>query len=336
MSLPGLLLLAALAAAGAAQRQEPAATEPPPRPRDVTAQTRADAAALAALQTPGEILFRDGFEDEESWTNYFEVRGRKQGRVRLVDDPELAHSGRGALRLDAPENDGQESGAGVSAWLGDRGHERIHFRRYLRFAADYDQGNLHHTGGGLAGVAGTGKWDGMGKAGVKPTGADRFSCGMEPWRGYGRWELPGAWALYTYWMDMERDRDGNHWGNLLMPAPEEHRVSARGEWVCIEQMIQVNTPCEFDGELAAWVDGELYLHLQGIRWRSDPRVTVKRMNLGIYVHRARADNTVWYDDVVLSTGYIGPIPPPELLQEAIPADEEEAAPEAEHDGTGHS
>jgi hypothetical protein len=30
------------------------------------------------------------------------------------------------------------------------------------------------------------------------------------------------------------------------------------------------------------------------------------VSIGVYVHRARKDNTVWYDGVVLSTGYLGP------------------------------
>ena len=277
----------------------------PAAPRDVTAETLSDPQALAALQAPGEVLFRDDFESDASLKKWFEIRGLREGRARRVEGEDLAHRGRGAMRFDAPANDGRESGSGASAWLGSAGHERVYFRRWIRFAPDYDQGNLNHTGGGMAGVAGSNKWGGMGKAGIKPTGADRFSAGFEPWRAWGRSPIPGAMALYVYLMDMARDKDGNYWGNLFQPAAERHRVPPRGEWVCLEQMIQVNTPGEADGELAAWIDGELYLHLTGIRWRSEPQVTVKRVNVGIYVHRAEQDNSVWYDDVVVSTGYVG-------------------------------
>ena len=87
----------------------------------------------------------------------------------------------------------------------------------------------------------------------------------------------------------------------------------RGEWVCLEQMVQVNTITDdgpqADGELAAWIDGELYLHFEGIRWRSDPRVLLKRFDIGIYIHRAEKENVVLYDDVVVSTGYVGTEPP---------------------------
>ena len=50
-------------------------------------------------------------------------------------------------------------------------------------------------------------------------------------------------------------------------------------------MIKTNDPGKANGELAAWIDGKLY------------------------IHKATQDNTVWYDDVALSTGYLGPTAP---------------------------
>ena len=61
-----------------------------------------------------------------------------------------------------------------------------------------------------------------------------------------------------------------------------------------------------DGELAAWIDGKLYQHVTGIRWRTSAKVKLKRVVWGVYVHQSVRPNTVWYDDVVVSTGYVGP------------------------------
>ena len=166
---------------------------------------------------------------------------------------------------------------------------------------------MNHTGGGLAAFAGDGKWDQMGKAGIRPLGDDRFTSRFEPWRDWGRSPAPGYMCLYTYWMDMRKGSDGNWWGNLLKPATEGRRIPQRGEWVCLEQMISTNTIGKADGELAAWIDGELYLHMKGFRWRTDERVKLKRFEIGIYIHHAERTNTVWYDDVALSTGYLGPV-----------------------------
>jgi polysaccharide lyase-like protein len=296
----------ALVLANPAIQDDPAAwTETVAPPRDVTEQTRADVDVLAALQAPGEVLFEDDFESGEgSLAKYFEIRGGDDGRVTLAS---LAHAGEMSLRCVAPDREGRASGSGVSGWLGAQGHDRVYLRRYIRFAKDYDQGNLNHTGGGLTGIAGSGKWDGMGKAGIRPRGDDRFSCRFEPWRDWGQAELPGYLFLYTYWVDMVQGGDGHWWGNMLQPPPKRRIIPPRGEWVCLEQMIQVNDIGQANGELAAWVDGELYLHFTGIRWRTDERVKVKRFNLGIYIHKARRENIVWYDDVVVSTGYVGPL-----------------------------
>lgn len=275
-------------------------------PRLVTAITRSFPEALAALEATGKVFFADDFESDKSLKKYFEIRGLREGYARRITDPARAASGVGAFECTAPARDGRESGAGASAWFGPEGYDRVYFRRYIRFAPDYDQGHLNHTGGGLAGVAGSDRWRAMGAAGIRPRGDDHFSCRFEPWRDWGRLPAPGYMFLYTYWMDMRRDRDGRYWGNVLGPEPDERIVLERGRWYCLEQMIQANTPGEADGEAAAWIDGRLYLHYRGLRWRSDAAVKIKRFDIGIYIHQARKDNTVWYDDVVLSTGYIGP------------------------------
>ena len=81
----------------------------------------------------------------------------------------------------------------------------------------------------------------------------------------------------------------------------------RGAWQCVELRVQNNRVGERDGELAVWLDGALYLHCKGIRWRRHDAVRIKRVGLLCYVHEARRDNTIWYDDVVVSTGYVGPV-----------------------------
>ena len=297
-----------LAAALAAQPPPAAARDEGADHREpllVTEHTRADRHETARLTRPGTVLFRDDFETEDSLRSYFELGGRAQGRVQIVRAPELAHRGRGALQLTATDNDGKSRGASAELWLGDEGHDCVHLRYWIRYADDYDQGSLHHTGGTIAGVAGTNHWAGMGRAGLRPAGDDYFNVRLEGWRDWQRVAAPGFLQCYTYWMDMRRDRDGHYWGNMLGPAAAERTVPARGRWLCVEQRVAVNTPGEDDGELAVWLDGELYLHYRGLRWRSSEAVRIRRVNLMVYVHQARRDNRVSYDDLVVSTGYVG-------------------------------
>ena len=275
-------------------------------PEVVTQQTRADSEALARLQAPGVVIFADAAETSAGFDGYLEVSGRDDGRAQRVVDPAIAHGGTGAYQFDAPEKGGNSSGSGATVYFGPDGYDVVYFRRYLRFAPDYDQGNLNHTGGGLAGVAGSNPWEGMGKAGIRPTGADRFTASLEPWKDWGRYEAPGYFFMYTYWMDMTQDRDGNYWGNFFEPAPEHRLVPERDRWYCLEHMIRANDPEQANGEMAAWIDGELHIHATGFRWRTTDAVRLKRAHFGIYIHAATKDNRVWYDDIVLSTGYIGP------------------------------
>lgn len=179
-------------------------------PVDVTAHTLADPAALARLERSGTVFFADGFESAASASLYFEIGGMKERLVAWDTGPGAARSGNAALRCAARANGGKSSGAGPNAWFGPEGYERVHFRRWIRFAPDYDQGNLHHVGGWLEATAGTGKWDHMGTAGTRPKGDDWFNASFEPWCDWKRVPPPGWMFLYVYWKDMTRDRDG-HW-----------------------------------------------------------------------------------------------------------------------------
>jgi hypothetical protein len=292
---------------GAAQDSRPGEKEEDrPYPVLATGETRSRPKVLADLERPGVVLHSHDFESADALEAYFEVRGAADGRVRVDDDPRIAHSGRGALRCLSPAVARGSSGSGASFWFGPQGHDRVHLRYYIRFAPDYDQGNLNHTGGSLSGVAGADKWSGMGGAGIRPKGDDHFSTRLEAWRDWGRVAAPGYLFLYTYWMDMKRDRDGHFWGNMLGPEPAARIVPDRDRWLCCEIMVRVNDVGKANGDLAAWVDGRLHAHWTGFRWRSTDAVRLKRFDLGVYVHEARKDNVVWFDDVILSTGYVGP------------------------------
>lgn len=297
------LVLLAVDEPDAPETEDPKAS----RVRDVTLETLADAEALARLHAPGTVFFSTGFEEEDALDGWYNRIGEKEGRTRVVRDALKAHRGEGVVEMATSDEDGESSGAMLTRWF-HPGHEKVHFRRAIRFAADYDQGNLHHVGGSLYAVAGSDRWAEMGKAGIRPDGDDRYGSSFEPWRDWGRHEPPGAMMLYTYWMDMRRDRDGNYWGNSLEPPKERAVLLERDRWHCLEMMLKANTPGEPDGELAAWIDGKLSLHLVGFRWRSTGAddVLPKRASLGLYVHQSRKVNRVYYDDVALSTGYIGP------------------------------
>lgn len=293
-----------------------------PQPALVTAATRADAEALAALEKPGEVFFREDFEAKNALEKFFDADAKRDGFLFLTQSPAFAHTGKGALSCTTVDKSGKSSSAGVNYWFGtprrkdnaeaEPGYERVYFRYYIKWAEDYDQGPFDHTGGALAAIAGTNKWEGLASAGKRPEGDDYCTTRFEASVDRRRHPPPGAMFSYTTWMDMKLDKDGKAWGTMLWPEEEERFLPEPGVWYCMEQMIKLNSfkddQPQADGELATWINGTLYTHFTGIRWRSSPDVRLKRCGVGIYIYKSEKQNTVWYDDLALSTGYIGPLP----------------------------
>ncbi len=60
-----------------------------------------------------------------------------------------------------------------------------------------------------------------------------FQDDFETEASWGRYDPPGYMFLYTYWMDMRRDRDGNYWGNMLGPVADQRVVLERDRWYCL-------------------------------------------------------------------------------------------------------
>jgi hypothetical protein len=116
----------------------------------------------------------------------------------------------------------------------------------------------------------------------------------------------------------------------------------RNRWQCVEVMLQCNSaPDKSDGELALWLDGKAAAHFspgagrsrwtgmgfsladqggepfEGFRWRTSRELNINFFWLLHYVteHAARQNNVarpnpinrVWFDDIVVSTEYVGPI-----------------------------
>lgn len=273
---------------------------------DVTEQTLNDPHALAELRTGGTVFFSEDFEDGD-FDDWFDAYGPPQ----VVSDPFQAYSGNNALMCLARYEGDRSSTSSIKYWF-HPGYDRVYYRWYCRFENDFDQGwGMHFCS--LYAVQGDNKWNEMGKAGIKPEGDDRFGTGFEPWSNWGSLTPPGRMQFYTYWHEMEPDiyddngdgiPDIHYWGNTFFP--ETPVIPQRGRWTCMEIMMKANDPGENNGEMAAWTDGQLCMHLGGFDWRTTDELKLKRISLGVYVHNNPKDNVVWFDDVVLSTGYIGP------------------------------
>ena len=297
-----------------------------------------------AAQYPGDagigrdprVLFAENFETgniEEIGKRWGEI-SNKDGKV-MAFSSDVPHASAGKRSLEMTATLGENTGGHLYTRL-PRAVDKAYARFYVRFAAD--AAYIHHFVT-LGGYNPPTAWP-QGGAGERPRGDDRFTVGIEPYGNYGRYAAPGAWNFYTYWHEMKGSADGKYWGNSLTPA--QPALVPRDRWQCVEVMLQCNSaPDKSDGELALWLDGKQVMHIgsgagrshwtgmgfslveqggepfEGFRWRTNDQLKINFLWLLHYVtelpgrqnHVAKPNpiNRVWFDDIVVSTEYVGPI-----------------------------
>jgi hypothetical protein len=208
------------------------------------------------------------------------------------------------------------------------GHDRLFVRFYVKF--DGECAGLHHGPMKVGGNIAPQPWP-MGGSGKAPDGTDHFTVTAESYADAWRWDF------YNYWCRMRGVSGGNFWGNDLVNDTDWKVV--KDAWICVEQMIKLNTVGDADGELAFWIDGQLrrkdgqiISHLgkgfpkgkwRGDSWHPDPNGeafegfelrTVDNLRINyllqqVYITKSapESQNKVWYDDLVVATKYIGPM-----------------------------
>ncbi|HZP83265.1 MAG TPA: hypothetical protein VFB21_16605 [Chthonomonadaceae bacterium] len=288
------------------------------------------------IEKDSAVLFHEDFEagSLEEIVKHWSETSNKDGKVlALSQDRPPGSSGSHSLQMTATLLD--NTGGHLYTQL-KRGVDTAFARFYVKFAPDADY--LHHfvTLGGYNPPTSYPQ----GGAGIRPRGDDRMTAGIEPTGSYGRFPPPGAWNFYAYWPEMKGSADGKFWGNGLTPA--QPALAPRDRWQCVEIMMKCNSaPDKRDGELALWLDGKLTAHFykgarrgpwtgmgftlmekggepfEGFRWRTTNDLKINFFWLLYYVtenaarqnHVARPKDmdTVWFDDIVVATTYIGPI-----------------------------
>jgi len=307
-------------------------------------ETTASEAAGLAAQYPGDVgIARDPHvlfaEDFEAGTladlakRWDEISNKDGKVVAFSDEAPPGSRGRRSLRMTATL--GENTGGHLYTRL-PRGEDTVYARFYVKFAPDAEY--IHHFVT-LGGYQPPTRWP-QGGAGERPRGDERVTVGIEPAGDYGRFPAPGIWNFYAYWHEMKISADGRYWGNSLRPPSPA--PAPRDRWQCVELMLKLNSaPDQHDGELALWLDGKAVARFargtsrgpwtgmgfslakeagepfEGFCWRSSPDLHVNFFWLLHYVteNAARQNrvanpgrtNSVWFDDLVVSTAYVGPL-----------------------------
>ena len=276
--------------------------------RGDTPAPKGDGAGLAE-KYPGDkgiagdlaVILHDDFEaaaiDKGKWPSV----SNKAGAVTLTRDRQHVRTGKQALQITATL--GKNTGGHLFRRF-KTGREQLYTRFCVKFAEDCDY--IHHFVH-LCAELPAHPWP-TGGAGTRPAGDKKFTIGIEPWHFWNKYPRPGGWHFYCYWWKMPRSGDGKYWGQGF--AKKAYAVPQRGKWYSVEVMVKCNTPAKPDGEVALWIDGKQLCHHKTVNWRSAEKLKLNALWLMLYVtrHSAKTNkvNTVWFDDVVVATKYIGP------------------------------
>jgi hypothetical protein len=280
-------------------------------PRTARAQECADAG------THPEWVFCHDFEaaDADQFDHYWnDIYGAGE-RMFLVDDNPAGVPGRRSMRLQVVNTTDHALESGVTAgpkkFLGrDVDWQVLYYRRYLRFGADFHQGNFMHLGGLSASHPTRYPWGCMGGAGQRPRGDACFSSNLEPWSDYQSLPWPGRWGFYSYYhrmyMDCGHPGPDDCYGDMF--APDVDVFATRGAWHVFEMAVDAGTPGRADGTETFWIDGRRMYTATGIAWRTVPELRVNGAGVYLYVHNnpPHTTNMLDVDNVLFSRAYIGP------------------------------
>lgn len=261
------------------------------------------------------------------------------GRVVLSQDPNQVFAGQWALHMPATASAGYrgasltfrscpdgQAHAGCGPLVG---YERLYFRAWVKLAAEHRY--VHHFMS-LAGTRPGNYWDCDGNAGCRPNGQRAVGSTVDfKWsESRGEHEL----FFYTYYPEMHCDdvnAGGGYcgdmqpqlcdqcaskdmpcenepeccWGNLFSANPRP--ILPRDRWVCLEMMVQLNTPGQADGQMAFWVDDQLGHQQNGMHWRDTADLQLNKVWVQHYIAAGdtQQSNAISWDNVVASTSRIG-------------------------------
>lgn len=253
------------------------------------------------------VLFADGFE---SYGSAGELPGSGSYDVYYHEeyvalDASTHFGGSKSLRMRLPSG-GDLYNAIVRGIVPTR--DALHMRVYARYQPGYAGVVYAHNGLRI-----TGSYQGPGQ---RPDGTDFFLVSIENSR-LGSEPEPGYTHAYVYHPEQD-DAYGEHWfsdgstsngsqsfGPHFIARPKV--TPTRGEWICYEVLVQLNTPGSRDGRVAVWQDGSLIADWTGVRFRDVGTVKIDEIQLEHGGQGSDQQNDKWYDDLVIATSYIGPM-----------------------------
>ena len=250
-------------------------------------------ASLGIVPAAADVVFTDDFEsgDLSAWDNVH------TNRYAVTNNPAHVKSGDYALESTIPEGPGWGE---INKWFMP-GYDEI----YVRFDVMFEEGfqNLRGDNNGMhfASVSGNhiaNKWSSHGQAGIVPNGYDFFTTTVDPEHPYGDPTLR-PFMFYSYFPDMSCC-----YGNLFKQT-EPKVDTVAGQWHELIIHVDAGTPGRHDGSQSLWIDGQLQIEVEGMRWRDTTDLRVNEFAIVDYMPGSPQTQRIWFDNVLVSTEFPG-------------------------------
>jgi hypothetical protein len=275
------------------------------------------------------VIFADDFESSkaggtEPASDSWRVRRNDVSRTRVipgkVEFQDSAGPGETILEIACWTPGSGSQAGGLSLKLGNYkhaneglgdGYEEVFIRYYIKFDEDYRAVRNHGANlGGRDVTRGDSAWVGM--AGIRDVSTrGYFYSGVQPRGKQGSREL--EMGFYSYHLDKRGPWGENYEAERQIPIEV-------GTWHCVERHMKLNSvdpskddPANADGIEELWIDGQLSIRKEGVRFRRVAQLRITFFSLGTYYHGLpevyTKDNPirVYSDNVVIARKYIGPL-----------------------------
>jgi hypothetical protein len=243
--------------------------------------------------------------DSDDWEQYWVIQNSGTHEVisKAVQKDFTPINGN-ALKISIPEGEH----FGLSAfYIIDQNKfpsKHTYFHYNLKFSPDW----YSNVGGKLPGFTGSymnesyrGGWGGRASTGDNGWSARGLFGGSTSNENLFPNHIPTG--SYLYHSNIKKTYGSGEYWNL-----HPNGMLQTNRWYSIEQSIKFNTKFQSDGELKAWVNGQLVYKETGINFSNHPKVGIEGVWMNIYhggKKKASKDLNLYIDNVIISNNRIG-------------------------------
>ena len=211
-----------------------------------------------------DIIFYGGFEEgfnNKNWNVNWGIRWNSRADKNEVIESSCSKFGRKTLKVNYPKGGLGPQTTGLQFPIVFRDIPNIrddyYQEAYLRYYVKFEKGFDFRKGGKLPGLMGGGNsW--LRSGGNQPDGTNGWTLRF-------MWVDKGKLIVYAY---VPKSKNGKWGANVWGQGIDCDFYAKPGEWICIEEYVNVVTPNNDDGKLKVWINGIERVNIEDMRFRN--------------------------------------------------------------------